>query len=212
MACYRTSGTKPKLAETTAYVMTVAEIGTDRVAISLRDPDRDTEMRIETGPQVLLHTADATLTRSENGSKGTIPIRLGMIRNPETDSRLVTLSDETDQTFAEIECDLEEWRNLAVSMLHLLNLEQQREDTSKLATPTLTDPESIRSRVHECIHESQQANGQEVDCLNVRLDDARRALEENGTKSEGGSFLGSGIYDLDVLNGDRIEARLRVRL
>ena len=41
--------------------------------------------------------------------------------------------------------------------------------------------------------------------------DAQAALTRKAIKSEG-HFFGSGVYDLDILNEDTIDARLRVRL
>ena len=196
------------------YTTTVRALDDERVQITLLSSDEQSEIQITTSADAVTRNAtDATLTATNNGhrqwSRQTSTVGLQIECDAKRVTRSITWSDTDGTALGRIECDPEEWGRITGTMLRLLLPQQQRTDALKLAMPPVTNPDAIRSRLLERIAESKGDGGAEIDCLDVQLEDARRALEREGIASEGGCVLGSGVYDLDIHSRDTIDRPLR---
>ena len=193
------------------YMVNLRPVENDSRSIRIELTRADTTIQIQTRADACMRARQATLTTTdtEHTSERVVQIQLG--RNSELDIGCIRISDPAGTSVARIECETEEWRTLWRTMLNVMLAHREKTDAVKLAAPVLTDPETIRTRVLQCIAESRASDGAEVDCLNVRLEDAETTLKAAQITTEGGCFLGTDIYDLDIVNEDRIDARLRVR-
>ena len=193
------------------YMVNLHLVDNDSGSIRIELTRDNATIQIRTRAEACIRAREATLTTSDTGhtSERVVQIQLG--RNSELDTGCIRIADPAGTSVAQIECETEEWHTLWRTMLNVLLAHREKTDAVKLAAPVLTDPETIRTRVLQCIAESRANDGAEVDCLNVRLEDAATTLKTDQITTEGGCFLGTGIYDLDIVNGDRIDARLRLR-
>ena len=195
------------------YIVTLHLVENDTASVRIEVTRHSDTIEIQTRADAYMRTWEARLTRNdtERGCERVVQVELARDPDRERDTGCIQIATPGEIPIARIECDSAEWRQLWLTMLNVVLAHRETTDRVKLAAPVLTDPETIRTRVLQCIAESRANDGAEVDCLDVRLDDAEATLGDEQITTEGGCFMGTGIYDLDIVTDARIDARLRVR-
>ena len=209
MGRYEPEATQEQKHEGTLQVR-IDSVGT--IIYTMLNDENDVIAQIETDADVAANGGQGTL-RVANSASTRPPAtrRIKATLHREDGARQIVVTTPEGDSLARMHLGHEEWREAELAALNELTRRQSARDAVELEQHPIADPHAVGKRLQAAIKESRASSGTEIDCLDVTLEAARTWLDTQGISNEGGMMLGSRVYDLDILDGNHIDARLRVR-